>query len=69
MNNFKSKLFSLIEWINRRWILMTIILSIVFWVVSSNFLIGLMVAFFIVVFFMLIHALIKLSEYKKDNEQ
>jgi heme/copper-type cytochrome/quinol oxidase subunit 2 len=48
---------------------MTIILSIVFWVVSSNFLIGLMVAFFIVVFFMLIHALIKLSEYKKDNEQ
>lgn len=68
MNKFKSKLVDLFEWINRRWILSTMILTIVFWVISSNFLIALMVAFLFVVFFIMIHAIIELNKLKKGDK-
>lgn len=68
VNKFKSKLVDLFEWINRRWILSTMILTIVFWVISSNFLIALMVAFLFVVFFIMIHAIIELNKLKKGDK-
>lgn len=68
VSKFKNQLSVLFAWINRRWILCTIVLTVVFWIISSNILIGFMVALFSVVFFIMIHAIIQLNQYKNNDK-
>ncbi|MDO5666239.1 MAG: hypothetical protein Q4G44_00270 [Alcaligenaceae bacterium] len=69
MKNFKDKVADLLAWINRRWILLTVVLTVIFWIVSSNILIGFMVAFFVVAFLIMIHALIQLTKAKDSDDK
>lgn len=64
MSKFKSGVSVLFEWINRRWIVCTLLLTIVFWIVTSNILVGFMLGFFVVVFLIMIHAIILLQKPK-----
>ena len=67
MSKFKTKVSTLFEWINRRWIVCTVILTIVFWIVSRNILIGFIVAILLVAFFIMFHAIVLLSKFKNDE--
>lgn len=67
MSKFKSKLSALLAWINHRWILCTLILTVVFWIVSSNILIGFIIALLLVIFLIMIHAILLLGKAKKDE--
>ncbi|NLA51793.1 MAG: hypothetical protein GX860_06670 [Alcaligenaceae bacterium] len=67
MSKLKVKLSSLFEWINRHWILCTFVLTIVFWIVSGNILIGFIIALLSVVFLIMIHAIFLLNNLKKDE--
>ncbi len=67
MSKLRVKVTSLFEWINRRWMLCIFVLTIVFWIVSSNILIGFIIALLSVVLFIMIHAIFLLNNRRKDE--
>lgn len=61
MNKLKRQVVGFFAWVSRRWILCVLLLTVVFWILSQNILIGFMSAFLLVLLLLMIHALIQLS--------
>lgn len=61
----KDKIIGCLAWINRRWVLCTFVLTIVFWIISKNILVGFLVGFFTVVLLIMFHAIVQLKQLDK----
>ncbi|WP_432785118.1 hypothetical protein AAEX37_02035 [Oligella sp. MSHR50489EDL] len=65
---FRRQSAAFFAWVNRRWILCTLILTVVFWIISQNIVIGFIAAFLLVVFMIMIHALIHLNQLNHKDK-
>ena len=70
MSKLKRQVTGFFAWVSRRWIFCVLLLTVVFWILSQNILIGFMSAFLLVLLLLMIHALIQLrqSNHKGPGE-